>query len=221
MVLAEPDLIKTELVQQSDLLDGLRVHVAQRVVAAGRTAEVVRHAEPHRRSHATRLAHRQALRPGGLLGDRGQVVGPGPRRFDLGAEREECGLVEWSPDELDRSRHAGGVETPGDDCGGLPGGVEDRLKGERPIVAPMVTSSAASARANRRGAAPTAVPGVTTTSTSSKIALTRAASRPRPHVPTRFVGWRCGRLARAIDRVRRSRRSGCGIVATSSWMPRR
>ena len=52
VVLAEPDLVEAELVESSDLVDRLRVHVVQRVVAAGRAAEVVRDAEPHRRGHA-------------------------------------------------------------------------------------------------------------------------------------------------------------------------
>ena len=52
VVLAEPDLVEPELVEPSDLVDGLGVDVVQRVVAAGRAAEVVGDAEPHRRGHA-------------------------------------------------------------------------------------------------------------------------------------------------------------------------
>ena len=79
VVLAEPHLVEAELVEPSDLLDRLGVHVAQRVVAAGRAAEVVRDAEPHRRGHATRLAHLPApcLVAGWPVGEQAK---PGPRR---------------------------------------------------------------------------------------------------------------------------------------------
>ena len=76
-------------------------------------------------------------------------------------------------------------------------------------------------RPGRRGEGPVAVPGVRTTSVSSKIALTRAASEASRTRTFAILASEIRRPARAIDRVRGSRRSGCGIVATSSWMPRR
>ena len=52
VVLAEPHLVEAELIEPSDLVDRLGVYVVQRVVAAGRTPEVVRDAEPHCWGHA-------------------------------------------------------------------------------------------------------------------------------------------------------------------------
>ena len=64
-------------------------------------------------------------------------------------------------------------------------------------------------------------PGSRSTSTRSKTRSMRAASAGSSRRTRATVRGRHEATSRAIPRVRRSRRSGCGREAASSWMPRR
>ena len=118
-------------------------------------------------------------------------------------------LVGRSSDQLDRRWYSGAVHVPRHHCGGLPRHVEYRLK--RP-VRPNVNGAIAPRRVRADMGWTRCGRGGETTSTSSKIAFTRAVSRPHDSHGG-ILRSETQPTARAKVRVRPSRRSGCGRVA--------